>query len=141
MADSERKIPEIEIRIRWKFVSAKTKIVNAERTPIIRKILGIRFDLRVRFPSAKLNAFRAEDKIINASIDAMPMLPTEPIKCAKYRLPKKATALENSQIYTARVLICITRRQIEKITSSPIRKYLNINNIGIRSVFDVIVKH
>ena len=85
MADSERKIPEIEIRIRWKFVSAKTKIVNAERTPIIRKILGIRFDLRVRFPSAKLNAFRAEDKIINASIDAMPMLPTEPISIP-YRL-------------------------------------------------------
>ena len=116
-------MPEIDIRNRRTFVSPKTRPSKIGMAPISRKALGIRLDFRNKLLSAKLSALRNEEKTNNASPVGLVMLPPVPITCAMYRLPKSATALENNQIYTVRVFICITTRQIEKITSSPIRRY------------------
>ena len=86
-------------------------------------MLGILLDFRVKPLSAKLNDLRVEDRIINAAATEFSIFQPELIYCNVCRLAKIATALDNNQIYTARVLICIIRIEIEKITSSPMKRY------------------
>ena len=123
MADSEIKIPAADSRNRRRTVSPRAKIAIARIMLFIRRILGIRLDFRVKPRSAKLSALRAEDRIINPPPSELPIVPPELIYCNVYRLAKIVKALENSQIFTVRVLIFIKTRQIEKITISAIRRY------------------
>jgi hypothetical protein len=67
IADKHIRIPAVDRRNRRKTVSPKTKINTAIIKLVIIKMLGIRLDFRMKPRSAKLNALRAEDRIINAA--------------------------------------------------------------------------